>query len=126
MRGKSWEALGDNEKASTFYRAAGEAGSSEIDFYLELAKAQEELNDSIGTLATLLRAYGLAPNNSGINYALGVQFSCQPTGKCSKVFKLCPDGCCLCHECTGPTDNNHVFQPVGRKQRPLHLYRVRN
>lgn len=73
--GKSWEALGDNAKASSFYRAAGEAGTSEIDFYLELAKAQEELNDSIGTLATLLRAYGLAPNDTGINYALGVQFS---------------------------------------------------
>ena len=73
--GKSWNALGDNDKAKSFYRAASEAGSNDIDLYLELVKAQETIDDSIGTLATLLRAYGLAPDDSAINYALGVQFT---------------------------------------------------
>jgi superkiller protein 3 len=71
----SWNSLGNVEKAKALFRQASEAGSKEIDLYMELAKAQEGINDSIGTLATLLRAYGLAPNDRGINYELGLEFS---------------------------------------------------
>jgi tetratricopeptide (TPR) repeat protein len=73
--GKSWKESGDFEKAKTFYRQASESGSDDIDLFMETAKAQEEINDSIGTLATLLRAYKLAPNDKGVNFQLGVQFA---------------------------------------------------
>jgi tetratricopeptide (TPR) repeat protein len=73
--GNAWNSLGNADKARNLYREASEAGATEVDLYIELAKAQENINDSIGTLATLLRAYGLAQNDKGINYELGVQFA---------------------------------------------------
>ena len=73
--GKSWYELGEKEKAKAAYRSSSEADAQDTDLYVELASAQEAINDSIGTLATLLRAYALAPDDKAINYALGVQFS---------------------------------------------------
>lgn len=71
----SWNSLGEADKAKTLYRQASESGQADVDLYMELAQAQESIDDSIGTLATLLRAYGLAPNDRGINYALGLEFA---------------------------------------------------
>ncbi len=73
--GKSWQALGETEKAKQVYRAVSESGLADAQLLLELALAQESLNDSIGTLATLLRAHGMAPLDNAINYALGIQFA---------------------------------------------------
>jgi tetratricopeptide (TPR) repeat protein len=74
-QGKSNKELGNSETAKMIYRQASESGSEDVDLYMETAKAQEEINDSIGTLATLLRAYKLSPLDKGINYQLGVQFA---------------------------------------------------
>jgi len=73
--GSSWNSLGDKEAAKSAFREASGAGSVDIKFYSELAKIQESLDDSIGTLATLLHAHELAPNYNDINYDLGVQFT---------------------------------------------------
>ncbi|MHC1741358.1 MAG: tetratricopeptide repeat protein [Anaerolineaceae bacterium] len=79
--GKCWIALNDNEKAKQLFRKSSEIGTADIDLYMELAQSQESVNDSIGTLATLLRAYGLAPNDKGVNYELGVQFAASQPDK---------------------------------------------
>jgi superkiller protein 3 len=73
--GKDWESLGERDRAKNSYRQASEFANQSIDFYLGVAKAQEGLNDSIGILATLLRAYKLSPGDLNINYELGVQFA---------------------------------------------------
>jgi len=73
--GKDWESLGERDQAKNSYRQASEFANQSVDFYLSVAKAQEGLNDSIGILATLLRAYKLSPGDLPLNYELGVQFT---------------------------------------------------
>ena len=91
--GKAWNAIGDQEKAKMIYRAASGTNSEDVSFYLELANSQEDINDSIGTLATLLRAYGLTPEDKGINYALGVQFAAsQPDNALKFLNNAAADG----------------------------------
>jgi superkiller protein 3 len=88
----SLNSLGQVEKAKTLYRQASETGPADVDLYMELAKAQESIDDSIGTLATLLRAYGLAPEDRGINYELGMEFSAsQPDNAIPFLTKAAQD-----------------------------------
>ena len=77
--GKCWLALGELATAQDVFRDVSERGVVDAEFLLDLAEIQESINDSYGTLATLLQAHGLEPRNHRINYALGVQLaSTQP------------------------------------------------
>lgn len=89
--GRCWKELANNKQAESYYRQASESGSEDMALYLEIAKAQEEINDSIGTLATLLRAQRLSPYDTGLNYQLGVQFTAsqpQNAGKFLNTAKM--------------------------------------
>jgi tetratricopeptide (TPR) repeat protein len=77
--GKCWLALGELESARDVFRDVSERGIVDADFLVDLSEVQASINDSYGTLATLLQAHGLEPRNHRINYALGVQLvSTQP------------------------------------------------
>lgn len=72
---KAWQSSGDVEQAREEYRRLSESGVNDLALLLDLAEAQKSINDSIGTLATLLRAKEIAPQDPALNYALGIQFA---------------------------------------------------
>lgn len=71
----AWQSLGENEQAKELYRRLSESDLRDVNLLLQVAEAQKSLNDSIGTLATLLRARDVAPADIELNYQLGVQFA---------------------------------------------------
>jgi superkiller protein 3 len=71
----AWQSLGENEQAKELYRRLSESDLRDVSLLLQVAEAQKSLNDSIGTLATLLRARDVAPADIELNYQLGVQFA---------------------------------------------------
>jgi tetratricopeptide (TPR) repeat protein len=73
--GKCWLAMGETEKARDVFRGLSERDVVDASFLLEVAGIQKSINDAYGTLATLLLAHGLEPDNRGINYELGIQFA---------------------------------------------------
>jgi tetratricopeptide (TPR) repeat protein len=85
-QGKTWKELSNSRKAEVCYRKASEYRTNDLDLYLEIAEAQEEINDSIGTLATLLRAQKLSPYDTVLNYQLGVQFAASQPQNASKFL----------------------------------------
>jgi len=72
---KAWLELGNVDKARELFRSVSESGTDDSELLLNLALAQESINDSIGTLATLLRARDISPDDNAINYVLGIQFA---------------------------------------------------
>lgn len=71
----AWQSLGQVEEARELYRRLSEAGISDVGLLLQVAEAQKSINDSIGTLATLLQAREISPSDIDLNYQLGVQFA---------------------------------------------------
>jgi tetratricopeptide (TPR) repeat protein len=85
-QGKAWKELDNSRNAETCFRKASEFRTNDLDLYLEIAGAQEEINDSIGTLATLLRAQKLSPYDTALNYHLGIQFAASQPQNASKFL----------------------------------------
>lgn len=85
-QGKAWKELDNSRNAETCFRKASELRTDDLDLYLEIAEAQEEINDSIGTLATLLRAQKLSPYDTALNYQLGVQFAASQPQNANKFL----------------------------------------
>ncbi len=79
-QGKVWLAdallgLNQKEKAKQILRGMGEEG--DVFILMQIASLQRQLNDTFGALSTLLHAYSLNPQNSEINYQLGLQLAAQ-------------------------------------------------
>jgi tetratricopeptide (TPR) repeat protein len=72
---KAMQTSGEIDQAKKLYRQLSETKISDASLLLDIAEAQKSINDSIGTLATLLRAKELSPFDEAINYALGIQFA---------------------------------------------------
>ena len=66
---------GEPDQAKILLREVSNVNGVDPFIFLQTALLQRSINDSLGAVATLLRAYALAPLNSEVNYQLGLQLS---------------------------------------------------